>query len=73
MDSKQAFAGKVTTYHLSPDDLALKEIENGGIHIMLKNGIEIIRYLQNLTDKQSMSLFSILNSQKTIRSGCLTV
>ena len=60
IDPQQVFAGEIVTHVIHPDDIVLKEIDHG-ISIVLKQGLQIIRYLKNLTEEHDYEL--VFNSQ----------
>ena len=55
IDPQHVLAGEVMTHASHPDDIVLTEIDTG-IRIVLKQGLQIIRYLKNLTEEHDFEL-----------------
>jgi len=62
IDSKQALAGELVTQAIHPGDLVITELDDG-ISLVLKQGVQIIKYLKTLTDGHEYEL--VFNSQLT--------
>ena len=50
IDPQQVLAGEIATHVIHPDDIVLTEVDHG-VNVVLKQGVQIIRYLKNLTEQ----------------------